>query len=242
MDLKEVSLLGSSKILKHWYYRAKLAALLRATADVQPCSVLDVGAGSGFFSRSLLKAGRATKVICVDTGYAEDYDDVVAGHRILFRRALASQDSDVGLVIMMDVLEHVDDDIGLVHEYANVVPPGTQFVITVPAFQWLWSGHDVFLGHRRRYSLPQIEQVLRTAGLHIEFGSYYFGSVLPVAAAFRFWQRMTGNRTEDPKSEMRLFGPLLNTLFWNACRAELPLLRINRVAGLSVFVRAVKPL
>ena len=54
---------------------------------------------------------------------------------------------------MMDVLEHVSDDVGLVREYAKRAKPGTRFVVSVPAFMWLWSGHDVFLEHHRRYTL-----------------------------------------------------------------------------------------
>lgn len=240
MDLKEESLLGDG-VHRHWYYRAKLAALLRAIDDVPPCRILDVGAGSGFFSRALLEAGRAEMAICVDPGYPIDRDELVAGRSLLFRRALAPHDVDVGLVMMMDVLEHVEDDVGLAREYVEQIPSGTRVIVTVPAFRWLWSGHDVFLEHYRRYSLPGLEKVLQSAGLRIEFGSYYYGAVLPIAVGFRLGRRLFGDRGQEPKSDMRQFGPLLNTLFWGACRAELPFLRVNRIAGLSVFARAVKP-
>lgn len=240
MDLKEEALLGD-QVHRHWYYRAKLAALLQATDNVPPSTVLDVGAGSGFFSRALLEAGRAAKAICVDPGYPADRDELVAGRPLLFRRTLAGQGADVGLVLLMDVLEHVGDDAGLVHEYAGKVPSGARFVVTVPAFRWLWSGHDVFLEHHRRYTLPGLERVLRSARLRIEFGSYYYGAVLPAAALFRLGRRLLGDRGREPKSDMRQFGPLLNGLFWGACRAELPFLRMNRIAGLSVFALASKP-
>ena len=64
-------------------------------------------------------------------------------------------------MLLMDVIEHIEDDVGLVGEYVNKVAPGTQFIATVPAFMWLWSGHDVFLEHVRRYTLPRIEQFFR---------------------------------------------------------------------------------
>ena len=240
MDLKEETLLGD-EVHRHWYYRAKLAALLQAISGLPPSTVLDVGAGSGFFSRALLEAGHMAKAVCVDPGYPADRDERVGGRPLLFRRALTEERADVGLVLLMDVLEHVEDDAGLVRDYAERVPSGTRFVVTVPAFQWLWSGHDVFLEHHRRYTLPGLEAVLRSASLRIEFGSYYYGAVLPVAALARLGQRLLGDRGREPKSDMRRFGPLLNGLFWGACRAELPFLRRNRVAGLSVFVLATKP-
>jgi hypothetical protein len=67
------------------------------------------------------------------------------GKPLLFRRSVDQSDAD--LVLLMDVIEHVEDDVGLVREYANKVAPGTRFITTVPAFMWLWSGHDVFLEH-----------------------------------------------------------------------------------------------
>ena len=54
MDLKEEDILGAD-IAQHWYYRSKAAALRRVVADVNPQRLLDVGAGSGFFSRHLLE-------------------------------------------------------------------------------------------------------------------------------------------------------------------------------------------
>jgi hypothetical protein len=240
LDLKEESLLGD-QVHRHWYYRAKLAALFRAIEGLPPCAVLDVGAGSGYFSRALLEAGRAEKATCVDTGYLADRAEVIAGRPLLFRRALAPQDADVGMVIMMDVLEHVEDDVGLAKAYIDQIPSGTHVIVTVPAFRWLWSKHDVFLGHYRRYSLLEIEKVMQSAGLRIEFGSYYYGTILPIAAAFRLGQVLLGGRGQEPKSDMRQFGSVLNTLLWSVCRAELTFFRVNRVAGLSAFVRAVKP-
>lgn len=240
MDLKEEALLGD-RVHQHWYYRAKLAAILRAIDDVPPSRVLDVGAGSGFFARSLLEVGRAERAICVDPGYAADRDELVAGRPLLYRRALEEQDSDATLVMMMDVLEHVEDDVGLLREYVDRIPSGGHVVVTVPAFGWLWSGHDVFLEHHRRYSVSGLEKVLRSAGLKIEFASYYYGAILPIAAGFRLGRRLLGENTSKPKSDMRHFGPVLNTLFWGACRAELPFLRINRIGGLSVCARGIKP-
>ena len=58
MDLKEEDILGAD-IGKHWYYRSKAAALRRAVGGLAPKRLLDVGAGSGFFSRHLLSESDA---------------------------------------------------------------------------------------------------------------------------------------------------------------------------------------
>ena len=234
MDLKEEDILGA-EIGRHWYYRSKAAALRRMVAPLGARRILDVGAGSGFFSRHLLAEGSAQSALCVDIGYASDRDDSEAGKPVLYRRDTGPTDCD--LVLMMDVLEHVDDDRGLVRHYAAKVPAGAHFLVTVPAFRFLWSGHDVFLEHKRRYRLNEIEAAMRDAGLQVVRGAYYFGFVFPLAAAVRLATR----NTTEPRSSLKQHDPLTNGLLSGICAAELPLFPLNRLAGLSAFVLARKP-
>jgi 2-polyprenyl-3-methyl-5-hydroxy-6-metoxy-1,4-benzoquinol methylase len=234
MDLKEEDILGAD-IAQHWYYRSKAAALRRAVATLNPQRLLDVGAGSGFFSRHLLSEGGAQSALCVDIGYVRDRDDQIAGKPVLYRRDCGATDCD--LVLMMDVLEHVDDDRGLVRHYAAKVPSGAHFLVTVPAFRFLWSGHDVFLEHKRRYRLSEIEATMHDAGLTIVKGAYYFGLVFPLAAAVR----LAARGEVEPKSSLKKHGALTNGVLTAICAAELPLFPVNRLAGLSAFVLAQKP-
>ena len=234
MDLKEEDILGAD-IGRHWYYRAKAAALGRAVEGLRPRHILDVGAGSGFFSRHLLAETGAQSALCVDTGYTSERDDSVAGKPALFRRDTGPTDCD--LVLMMDVLEHVDDDRGLLRHYAAKVPSAAHFLVTVPAFRFLWSGHDVFLEHKRRYRLGEIEATMRQAGLEVVRGSYYFGLVFPLAAAVR----LATPSSDEPRSSLSRQGAFANGLLGAICAAELPIFPINRLAGLSAFVLARKP-
>jgi SAM-dependent methyltransferase len=234
MDLKEEDILGAD-IGRHWYYRAKAAALRRAVGDLGPRRILDVGAGSGFFSRHLLARTATQSALCVDIGYPSERNDSVAGKPVLYRRDTGPTDCD--LVLMMDVLEHVDDDRGLLRHYAAKVPSGAHFLVTVPAFGFLWSGHDVFLEHKRRYRLGEIEGAMGDAGLEVMRGSYYFGLVFPLAAAVRLASR----RTTEPRSSLRKHDAITNGILGAVCLAELPLFPLNRLAGLSAFVLARKP-
>jgi SAM-dependent methyltransferase len=239
MDLKEEEILGNH-VGAHWYYRAKLAALLsHLCSHPPPRRILDVGAGAGFFSKALLELTDATSTCCVDTSYAADRDEFVSGKRIQFRRWIDAIDAD--LVLLMDVLEHVDNDGALLREYLAKVPRGARFFISVPAFPFLWSQHDVFLEHRRRYHLRQLEAVVRDSGLDLIRGSYYYGLVFPLAAATRLSQRLVGETTDKPRSQLQLHHPLLNELLFQACRTELLFHRWNRLAGLSAICLARKP-
>jgi hypothetical protein len=139
----------------------------------------------------------------------------------------------------MDVIEHVADDRALVCDYVEKAAPGTRFLITVPAFMWLWSPHDVFLEHHRRYTLGETEAVLRDAGLTIESGHYFYGAVLPLVAAVRGWKRLTAGDA-PPASDMQRHGRLANNLLYSISVAETAVMRMNRLAGTTVMVRAVK--
>ena len=125
---------------------------------------------------------------------------------------------------------------GCLRHYAAKVPSGAHFLVTVPAFGFLWSGHDVFLEHKRRYRLGEIETAMRDAGLQVVRGSYYFGFVFPLAAAVRLVER----NTTEPRSSLKKHGALTNGILGAVCAAELPLFPFNRLAGLSAFVLAKK--
>jgi 2-polyprenyl-3-methyl-5-hydroxy-6-metoxy-1,4-benzoquinol methylase len=190
MDLKESEILGD-QVNSHWYYTAKAKALRCMLAAIKPRHVLDVGAGSGFFSRHLLANSGAETALCIDPNYPGDSDEFVDNKPLHFRTRLASIDAD--LVLLMDVLEHVDDDVGLLREYIDKVPAGAYFFISVPAFRFLWSGHDDFLEHKRRYTLAEVETLASKAGLAVVQSNYYFLAVFPIAATLRLLQRLTGS-------------------------------------------------
>jgi SAM-dependent methyltransferase len=237
MDLKELDILGDHPEA-HWYYRAKSAAMRRMLAGAPVHHVLDVGAGSGFFARQLLEHEGAESAVCVDPNYPAERQEFHAGKPISFVRAVSRFDGD--LVLLMDVLEHVPDDTALLGEYAALTAPGTRFLITVPALAWMWSGHDVFLEHYRRYTIGEVDRLVARAGLHLLNSTYYFGATLPLAAARRLPKKLNPFHKEVAKSDMRLHSPLVNNVLWRMSEAELAVLGRNRVAGLSVFALAEK--
>jgi SAM-dependent methyltransferase len=235
LDLLEQDILGDA-IGDHWYYRSKSRAMRRLLSGAPPRSVLDIGAGSGFFARELLHAG-AERATCVDPNYPADRDETEAGKPLLFRREVTATDAD--LLLLMDVLEHVDDDVALLGEYVRLAPRGARVLVTVPAFQWLWSGHDAYLGHRRRYTTTRLEATAQGAGVTVERCCYYFAAVLPIAAALRMpaaVRRGITGRDPAPRCEMRRHGAAANAVLGAMCRAELPLFPFNRLFGLSVFL------
>lgn len=239
MDLKELS--AVSDIAGHWYYASKLDAVRNIVATMPgqaPSSLLDVGSGSGFFARSLLASGTLTEATCIDPGYEADHDEQVAGKPFRFRRSIERSPAD--LVLMMDVLEHVPDDAALVAEYAAKVASGTRFLVTVPAFGWLWSEHDEFLGHYRRYRISSLESCLRRGGLQLAGSCYLFGAVFPLAVASRIAGRLR-RHSGPPRSQMGTLPAPLNAALALVSRLGMRSIQRNRMAGLTVAAWAVKP-
>ena len=231
MDVKESDILGKN-INNHWYYKSKAKAVSCILNSIRYTKILDVGAGSAFFSRYLLNSPDATEAWCVDIGHDKDGDELLNDGKILhFRRDVGQLNVD--LVLMMDVLEHVDDDVGLLKLYIDKVPIGTKFLISVPAFQFMWSSHDIFLEHRRRYCLSQIENTAHQAGLKILSSNYYFGLVFPIAFVTRMIEKL--HKPHEAKSQLKKHNVIVNEILAAVCNLEIPIQKINRMGGLTIF-------
>ncbi|HVE94429.1 MAG TPA: methyltransferase domain-containing protein [Acidimicrobiales bacterium] len=216
----------------HWYYQTKAQALALSLQRVghTPGVVKDIGAGSGFFSSFLLERHHNAKALCIDPNYTDEQLGQSTG-RLTFERQDTWGPAD--LYLFMDVIEHVPDDTRLLEHYVEDAPPGALFFISVPAFEFLWSGHDVYLQHYRRYTLPQLERVSVRSGLEVLYGRYLYGTTFPVVLALRTLRR----RSHAVASDLRPAGPRLNGLLTNILSAE-NRLRGNRVAGSTAIVLA----
>lgn len=239
MDVKEASILGD-KAIYHWYYVAKGRALIDMLKPASVSEVLDVGAGSGVFAKILIEAGLCQRAVCVDPAYREESLTYHWGRPIRFVRS--HENVNPSLVLIMDVLEHVEDDVGLLRQYSESMSAGGKVVVTVPAFKFLWSGHDVFLEHLRRYTLPQIERRMQLAGLSILDSRYFFGMLLPLTALMRINnRRRQASGSCKAASMLKKYPPILNKLLIYIHDIErLILFPHNRIAGLTIFCLAEK--
>ncbi len=239
MDVKEEAILGP-EIKDHWYYVSKGRALRTMLGGEPANEVLDVGAGSGVFTRQLLDHGLARRGVCVDPGYNVEHVESYNGGEIFFVRGVDNVQQD--LILMMDVLEHVDDDVGLLKQYTDRLRPGGRVMITVPAFQFLWSGHDVFLDHRRRYTLSQLKKVVKQADLRVVKARYFFGTLFPVVAAIRLRDRLRlkSGKVESKSHLKRASSFISKSLIGIHDLERYTLFSFNRWAGLTAFCLAVR--
>lgn len=234
MDLKEEEILGD-KIHTHWYYVSKGKAMRKFLEGVEVPEVLDVGAGSGIFSRQLLDHNMAQTAVCVDPGYEKETEELHNEKKISFVKSIDKTTQK--LILMMDVLEHVPDDVALLKEYADTMPDDGQVLITVPAFQFMWSGHDVFLEHYRRYTIKMMEETITKAGLKPIKSRYFFASLFPIVAAIRLGKKALFDKGKvEAKSELKLYSDAMNkTLIKIHDMERSSIFNFNQGFGLSVF-------
>jgi len=233
---------------RHWWYAGKrriAEAMLRRflrpagapNGDAAPRPrVADIGCGCG----AMLQQLRARyDVVGVDPSpHAREFcarrGIEVALGSLPDQLPLAPSSFDA--VLLLDVVEHLDDDEASIRASAELLKPGGVMVCTSPAYQWLWTDWDVQHHHRRRYTLDQFRALFLRAGLRIELASYANTALFPLAATARLAGRLVGR---VGAGEMRIppapVNATLRTLFASERgvhgRLQLPF-------GLSVLVVA----
>lgn len=239
MDLKEEEAIGGDPS-SHWYYISKGRAIKALLDETPVTGLLDVGAGSGVFSRMLVSEGAAPTATCVDPNYTDAWLDEREDDKIDYVRGVEAVDASH--VLMLDVIEHVDDDVALIRDYADKAAPGTRFLISVPAFNFLWSSHDDFLDHRRRYTEESLVTAVEAAGLEPLRQRYFFGLLFPAVAAMRLADKALKGDREATKSALKAAPDWLNRTLVAVHDVErAALFPFNRVAGVTVFCLARKP-
>jgi SAM-dependent methyltransferase len=144
--------------------------------------VLDVGAGDGWFAENLLDDLPAdVEVVCWDINYRRPE---LLQHDARIVRTAEPPSPGFDLLLLLDVLEHVDDPGGfLANDVTRLARPGTKVLVAVPAHQALYSGHDRALGHHRRYSPDQLLAELTPWIRVIDRGSLFTSLLAPRALA-----------------------------------------------------------
>ena len=179
MDLSE----RGSATARHPWEIERLAAYRTVLADhgaLDARRVLDVGAGDGWFSESLLPSlPRLDEIVCWDINYNE-LELATGDPRIT--RTMVTPSPGFDLVLMLDVLEHIDEPAAFIDGALRpLADPGTAVLAAVPAHPALYGDHDRALGHCRRYRPTQfVEQV--SAWIDVVDHGPLFASLVPLRA------------------------------------------------------------
>jgi hypothetical protein len=229
MDLKEIGKVDPDKF---WYYLYKGQFIFdKAIKSIKKSEILfDVGAGSGYFASIFVKNRKINKAFCIDPFYSQE--QVGVKNDLNFVTEPPNEKADV--LLFIDVLEHVEDDLALLKSYISSSSSEALFVISVPAFKSLWSNHDVFLEHFRRYRKKELRNLIKRAGLVEVESSYIFGSIFPLV-----WLIRKLKRNKTIQSDLKQSSKFMNFLILNFLNIE-KVLPVNRLFGTSVFISAKK--
>jgi len=232
----------------YWWHIAKrhtiLTLLRRYASPPSPAGalVLDVGCGTGLMLQELRPFGPVAGTdlsdealaVCRARGLTDVYR-ADAAH-------LPFDDCSVHIITALDVVEHTADDAAAMAEFKRVLAPGGVLVISVPAYQRLWSYWDEILGHYRRYNAGRLRRLMEQQGFTVELVSYTNVAILAPSVLVR-WIKGRGRR--PPSEQPSDFIPvprLLNSVLIGIYRLETALLRYASLpAGLSVICVARKP-
>ncbi len=184
MDLSEVS----ENQNRHPWELSRTRGILRVLDKLQiKGNVLDIGCGDSYFDRRMAERFPDVQVYGVDIYLQEElHEDRV--HAVSSLERLP--DCQFDYILMMDVLEHIEDDAAYLTDILRFLKPDGKVIITVPAFMKLYSLHDRELHHFRRYEHRGLHEVIRKSGLQEEKWSYFYLSLI-------VGRLLTMNKTEN---------------------------------------------
>ena len=228
---------GSSSVTApdYWWFGARATLLEAGLARWlgRPGRVLDVGSADGP-SAAWMRGDHLHVAIDLDPRGLVPGAGVVAS-----ALSLPFADAFFDVVAAFDVVEHCDPERVALAELARVLAPGGRLLVSVPAYQWAWTDHDVRAGHHRRYTRPRIVAAVEAAGLRVERSTYAFAAVFPVFAAERLVRRLRRTPSAD---RLPRVSPRQDRTLRALSRAECRVLRRHDLPfGSSVLVAAVKP-
>lgn len=191
MDISEFSRLeDKSKYNRHpWETSRKnvLHTFLKQSKIEFPINrIVDIGSGDAYVIHTLVKKNMARQYFAIDTAYTPEVIEQLKinnnNSEVIYVQNLQEylekySTEEPSLYLCMDVLEHLEDEKLILDDLLKSNKKNHYF-FAVPAFQSVFSSHDVLLGHYRRYTLPELYSLLKKNEFEIIDKGYYFTTLL----------------------------------------------------------------
>ncbi len=249
MDLVEAKLNNGAQRhpweLARFEIVCKLSGQLLQHLNENKGFLLDVGCGDTWFIEQLSVKYPGIQVVAVDILFTDEdlqfFKEKYAGSAIsVFKTMDDAQvflgDKKAGAVLLLDVIEHIENDIEFMKWLGNFACIGndTQFVITVPAYQWLFSAHDVFLYHYRRYTNSLLRGNLEKAGFLKQKIGYFFLSLY--LARIMVWckEKALGRKTDATGVGAWKGGPFITGVVKSVLMSDFYCSQLFRLLGIKL--------
>lgn len=224
---------------KHWWFVGRRAILRQLIDDINipsDAKILEVGCGTGGNLEMLLEYGEV---------FAFEYDSSARemaisrnGHKAKIEmgacpNAIPFHEELFDLICIFDVLEHIEKDIETIFELRKRLKKNGKILITVPAYQWLYGSHDVYLHHIRRYSKSNLKIVANDGGCSIIKIGYFNTLLFPLALFKRLKDKII---KPDQGAGIENIPKYFNAILSNIFGFERHLInRVSLPAGVSLF-------
>jgi SAM-dependent methyltransferase len=249
VDIKEFIQVKGKDFKRHPWELARLKMLeyfIRRYHD--PKTIVDIGSGDAFLSSEIAKLNPRASVTAIDTNYTDELinefrNGKPANLHFIKDISLMNKAASIDIIILMDVLEHIENPELLLQQLISLpaVSSRTMFIITVPAYQRLFSRHDKDLGHFKRYNLPELNKLLKPLSFKMNRSGYCFNSLVLIRSLQLLKEKISGHKKKsfdgihNWKGTKRLTS-FITLLFWIEFKISWYLARIGiKVPGLTCY-------
>jgi SAM-dependent methyltransferase len=227
----------------NWWFKGRRELITDMVARAckpqrgEALKIPDVGCGTGLNSQAFEQFGEV---------YGLDMSREALGFSKLRGKSnliqayadhLPIEDDTFDVLCALDLLEHIEDDIGAIKEFHRVLKPGGRLILTVPAFMSLWSSHDDVLHHKRRYNKTAFIRELKSCNFYLDRLTYWNFFLFPAVALARIIHRGASDAREGGKYGLPDLPEVLNRLLLQLLRVETAAIRRghNLPVGVSMF-------
>ncbi len=194
---------------------------------VEGKNILDIGCGTGRLSKTLQE--RRYEVVAIDTDRkAVEISKEKGINSFVADISEWQTDQKFDCIILGDVLEHIEDDNSAIRKIHDMMNQNGCIVVNVPAYQALFSKHDIALGHKRRYSNGELKTKLKESGFTIEYFRHWNLLALPITVYIKLSKK---DYSHEQVSNMKLLAKLLEK--WLLAESK-----INYLIGISILCKA----
>lgn len=188
---------------RHWWWRARTELIVDTLRDLKPEGgwkrILDVGCGDGLFFDRLGEFGEEVEGVEFS---AELISPDNPRRSLIFNCPFDENfqpSKPYSLILMLDVLEHLENPVAALSHAMNLLSPGGIAVITVPAFMSLWTNHDVLNRHFTRFTKRTFKEVADRAGLRIQRERYFYHWTFPTKLGVRMLESISHSEPQPPE-------------------------------------------
>jgi SAM-dependent methyltransferase len=204
--------------IKHWWFVGRRKYVNRLLQKYLPVKntieLAEVGCGSGASLEMFSKYG-TVDAMEMDEEALKRAKVRASGYVRRFEKGWLPENMQLNntydAVVALDVIEHIDDDVGSLKVLGDALKPDGKILLTVPAYQWMWSTHDDVNHHKRRYSRALLTRRLNDAGFNVLYISYFNALMFPLAVIIRMLQRISPSN-EGVIDEYKMPSKIVNNI------------------------------